>query len=129
MIVDTTHECGANPDMVDIVRISPPKVIEVAQPDGSTVQARPIDRISVDDRGNVRVHRPDAPPRPGRRWIGLFRSCAIIAALIMFGIANAAADPCEGELPRQAGVEFSGTTRHVIDGDGWCVGQSDNPAT
>lgn len=115
--------------MADIVRISPPKVIEVTQPDGATVQVRPLDRISVDDAGNVRVHRPDAPPRPGRRWVGLLKSCAIFAALIMIGITNAAADPCEGELPRQAGVQISGTVRHVIDGDGWCIGQSDDPAT
>jgi endonuclease YncB( thermonuclease family) len=48
---------------------------------------------------------------------------------MVVGVSNAFADPCEGELPRAAGVAFSGTVRYVIDGDGWCVGQSSDPST
>lgn len=39
------------------------------------------------------------------------------------------ADPCEGELPQRAGVQFSGTVRYVGDGDGLCVGPSSDPRT
>lgn len=50
-----------------------------------------------------------------------------MAAFLFPSIAHA--DPCEGPLPQQAGIEFHGTVRYVIDGDGWCVGQNDNPST
>lgn len=61
--------------------------------------------------------------------IETLRFSAIFAAFIVVSAENAFADPCEGELPSVAGVVFSGTVRHVIDGDGWCVGQSGDPST
>ncbi len=41
--------------------------------------------------------------------------------------APAHADPCEGPLPQRAGVVFSGTVRHVGDGDSLCIGRSTDP--
>lgn len=41
----------------------------------------------------------------------------------------ARADPCEGRLPSQPGQQFSGTVRYVGDGDGLCVGNSNDPNT
>lgn len=51
----------------------------------------------------------------------------VVATLALPSIAHA--DPCEGALPRRAGETFSGTVRYVGDGDGLCVGQSDDPHT
>jgi hypothetical protein len=50
----------------------------------------------------------------------------IVCGLAVFGSmffmpALAHADPCEGDLPA-AGGEFAGVVRHIIDGDGLCVG-------
>jgi hypothetical protein len=53
---------------------------------------------------------------------------AVAGSLTLFlSVTPAAADPCEGPLPSQAGVEFSGIVRYVVDGDGWCVGNSAEP--
>lgn len=55
--------------------------------------------------------------------------------IILFALAALAwpafafADPCEGDLPQRAGVQFSGTVRYVGDGDGLCVGASSDPRT
>ena len=51
----------------------------------------------------------------------------ILLALAAPAIAHA--DPCEGELPDRAGQSFSGAVRYVGDGDGLCVGASENPVT
>lgn len=56
------------------------------------------------------------------------RTCLI--ALSLFALPTLAhADPCEGELPRQAGENFSGTVRYIGDGDSLCIGQSSDPST
>lgn len=52
-----------------------------------------------------------------------------MAGLILFVPGAAWADPCEGVLPTRPGDRFSGTVRHVGDGDGLCVGTSPDPAT
>jgi endonuclease YncB( thermonuclease family) len=54
-----------------------------------------------------------------------------IAFLLLFLCkpALAAADPCEGALPRQAGETFSGQVRYIGDGDSLCVGASSDPST
>ena len=59
--------------MGEVVPFAPPVIAVVAQPDGSMIEIRAGDRISVDDRGWTRVHRLDAAPRRARSWIGLFR--------------------------------------------------------
>jgi endonuclease YncB( thermonuclease family) len=41
--------------------------------------------------------------------------------------APASADPCEGELPTKLGTNFSGLVKYVVDGDGICLGTSDDP--
>jgi hypothetical protein len=56
------------------------------------------------------------------------RSLLIVAAALAFP-SLAFADPCEGALPRRSGEHFSGVVRYVGDGDGLCVGRSDDPAT
>lgn len=38
------------------------------------------------------------------------------------------ADPCGAPLPAK-GTPFSGTVQHIIDGDGYCVSDSSDPAT
>lgn len=53
----------------------------------------------------------------------------LFAVVALAWPALAFADPCEGELPRRAGVQFSGTVRYVGDGDGLCVGPSSDPHT
>lgn len=45
------------------------------------------------------------------------------------GAGVAIADPCEAELPSQAGTVFTGQVRYIVDGDGLCVGTSDDPET
>lgn len=57
-----------------------------------------------------------------------FRLVLPTAALTLLP-SLAFADPCEGPLPRHAGQTFSGTVRYVGDGDGLCIGQSDDPST
>jgi endonuclease YncB( thermonuclease family) len=50
---------------------------------------------------------------------------AIVALTVMALIVwprDSAADPCAAELPTQAGAEFGGVVRHVIDGDSVCIG-------
>lgn len=48
---------------------------------------------------------------------------AALAGLILAAVAGPAfADPCEAPLPSQAGAEFSGVVRYIVDGDGLCVG-------
>lgn len=55
------------------------------------------------------------------------RKIAVRAAVLCAGCmgamlpATAMADPCTGPLPRP-GSRFTGVVRHVIDGDGLCVG-------
>lgn len=53
----------------------------------------------------------------------------LAAAIGLAWPAIAVADPCEGVLPRNAGVRFTGTVRYVVDGDGFCVGASADPST
>jgi endonuclease YncB( thermonuclease family) len=54
----------------------------------------------------------------------------LVAALLSAVVPSLAfADPCEGDLPRRTGETFSGIVRYVGDGDGLCVGQSDDPNT
>lgn len=55
-----------------------------------------------------------------------FLTPTAVAALCL---GTAFADPCEGKLPTTAGASFSGTVRYVVDGDGFCVGKSDDPST
>ena len=43
--------------------------------------------------------------------------------------SSALADPCEGDLPTKQGTQFSGLVRYVVDGDGICLGQNDDPNT
>ncbi|MEZ5960639.1 MAG: hypothetical protein R3C30_09475 [Hyphomonadaceae bacterium] len=48
---------------------------------------------------------------------------AAVLGLLVTAVAGPAfADPCEAPLPSQAGAEFSGVVRYVVDGDGLCVG-------
>ena len=54
---------------------------------------------------------------------------AVAACAFLFGIATptaALADPCTGALPGP-GSRFTGVVRHVIDGDGLCVGPTGRP--
>jgi hypothetical protein len=62
---------------------------------------------------------------PGRMWFKAF-AVGVFAALAP---SIAFADPCEGELPRQAGATFSGIVRYVGDGDSLCVGNNRDPST
>lgn len=39
--------------------------------------------------------------------------------------ASSGDDPCTAALPTAAGAEFAGVVRHVIDGDGLCVGPAE----
>lgn len=47
---------------------------------------------------------------------------ATLAALALSGASYG--DPCHADLPSQ-GTEFHGTVTHIIDGDGFCVGEAD----
>ncbi len=52
---------------------------------------------------------------------------AIIAGYLALFISSPAhADPCNGTLP-QSGARYTGVVRHVIDGDGLCIGPADQP--
>lgn len=55
--------------------------------------------------------------------VGLFLALACVSG------TPARADPCTGELPSRAGQAFTGTVRHVGDGDSLCVGAMDDPGT
>ncbi|EQA98193.1 hypothetical protein L288_20740 [Sphingobium quisquiliarum P25] len=55
-------------------------------------------------------------------------SLLVPAIFVLFGFAApAAADPCEGPLPKQPGATFGGTIRYVGDGDSLCVGRTNRP--
>lgn len=57
---------------------------------------------------------------------------AILLASAIAALTPAAAlarDPCTAPLPTRAGETFSGQVRHIIDGDGFCVSASADPAT
>lgn len=54
---------------------------------------------------------------------------SLIALAVSAFPAIAHADPCEGPLPTRVGESFAGTVRYVGDGDGLCVGQSNDPNT
>lgn len=47
--------------------------------------------------------------------------------MVIGGTTPAHADPCEGELPSPAGIEFTGVVRYVGDGDSLCIGQTAYP--
>lgn len=69
-----------------------------------------------------------APEYGGRgHWITNTLAVLSLAAVIALTLwpTAARADPCTAELPTQAGSEFSGVVRHVIDGDSLCVGPAD----
>lgn len=75
---------------------------------------------------------PQTPPIPVRfpaspcRSVKM-RAVAACAVLMCIAIPTAAlADPCTGALPRP-GSRFTGVVRHVIDGDGLCVGPARHP--
>lgn len=53
----------------------------------------------------------------------------LLVAAVIAAPSFARADPCAGALPRRAGETFSGAVRYVGDGDGLCVGPSDDPGT
>lgn len=61
----------------------------------------------------------------GRVGTAFLAACAYMVT----SIVPAMADPCEGPLPHDAGVQFAGIVRYVVDGDGWCVGASSDPNT
>jgi micrococcal nuclease len=44
----------------------------------------------------------------------------------MFNVAHA--DPCTAPLPR-GGQSFSGAARYIVDGDGLCIGPTDDPSS
>jgi endonuclease YncB( thermonuclease family) len=54
---------------------------------------------------------------------------ALSALAFLVMATPARADPCEGRLPSQPGQQFAGTVRYVGDGDGLCVGTSNDPNT
>ncbi len=49
----------------------------------------------------------------------------LIAVALVFWPRDAAADPCEAQLPTQAGAEFAGVVRYVGDGDSLCIGPAE----
>lgn len=55
-------------------------------------------------------------------------SALIPAALLCLIATPALCDPCEGALPRP-GETFAGTVRYTVDGDGFCLSDSPDPAT
>lgn len=52
---------------------------------------------------------------------------ALAGLAFAMSASPALADPCEGRLPSRPGEAFSGTVRYVGDGDGLCVGKTDDP--
>lgn len=64
---------------------------------------------------------------PQRRRMVAVHALALCTGCIFALLpAPALADPCEGALPRP-GSRFTGVVRHVIDGDGLCVGPAGMP--
>lgn len=58
---------------------------------------------------------------------GRLTSFALIAGgLALFVCSRAHADPCTATLP-QSGARFTGVVRHIIDGDGLCIGPGGRP--
>jgi endonuclease YncB( thermonuclease family) len=53
----------------------------------------------------------------------------LIGLIALAGVGGAAADPCAATLPSKAGTVFTGTVRYIVDGDGLCVGTSNDPNT
>jgi endonuclease YncB( thermonuclease family) len=67
--------------------------------------------------------------------ISRFLAAGFVAVLVVCA-SPAAADPCKaipdkGPSPAwlKAGASFQGKVRHIIDGDGLCVGNGTDPAT
>lgn len=54
-------------------------------------------------------------------------SLSVLAAVLWAGSGHA--DPCEGKLPAKAGTVFTGTVYYIVDGDGICVGSSNEADT
>ncbi len=61
---------------------------------------------------------------------------ALTSAAVVFYAEGAYADPCmaipdKGPAPGwvKPGARFTGTVRYVVDGDGFCVGRTADPAT
>jgi hypothetical protein len=75
------------------------------------------------------------------RWfLRLPAKATLISAVVCFSamgsVSAAAADPCnaipdKGPAPAwiKSGARFSGVVRYVVDGDGFCVGGTVDPAT
>ncbi len=62
------------------------------------------------------------------RRSGSARLAALVVGAAFLGfLGEASADPCEGRLPTRFGTEFGGTVRYIVDGDGFCVGLTDDP--
>lgn len=53
----------------------------------------------------------------------------VVSLIALAGAGTAYADPCEAKLPSKAGTVFTGTVRYIVDGDGLCVGASNDPNT
>lgn len=49
--------------MGQVLRLTPPVIARITQPNGKVIEVRAGERISVDDRGWTRVH----PPARGSR--------------------------------------------------------------
>lgn len=61
--------------------------------------------------------------------MGLPPLAALAAGLgVLAAPLSALADPCTAPLPAR-GTVFSGQVRHIIDGDGLCVGRGGDPST
>lgn len=70
----------------------------------------------------------DAFETPSRNASRMKLQLAGLISALALGLPGfAQADPCEGALPSQPGVTFSGKVRYVADGDSLCVGQTANP--
>ena len=53
----------------------------------------------------------------------------LVAASAALAAPDAFADPCTAKLPSKEGATFTGKVRHIVDGDGFCVGISSDPKT
>ncbi len=64
----------------------------------------------------------------GKHGPGSGRLAAVaVGAALLCSLGEASADPCEARLPTRFGTEFGGTVRYIVDGDGFCVGLTDDP--
>lgn len=54
------------------------------------------------------------------------RRMLLLTLLMITGAAKA--DPCKGLLPKK-GAAFSGIVRYIVDGDGLCIGDNQDPKT